>query len=196
MNTLSTFFSTYSKETVSLFVPLLTVILSRIFQNRPRLAQSVRHVFTFLIQEPLMDAHGKVLSPTQTVNTASVSVLNSGRVTATEVEITFNWKPQYFNVWPSRSYAEKLAPDGRFSVLLDNLAPREVFGFELLAINRQLPEMVNVRSATAMSVKTPLHLQPVVSRWVLGLVWAMVFMGFATSIYLVTLVIQIVAKPS
>ena len=195
MTAISTFLSTYSKEVVSLFVPLVTVILNRIFQNRARLVQSVRHSFTFLIQEPLLNEHGQVESPTQTVNTASMSVLNSGRVTATEVEITFNWRPQYFNVWPTRPYEENLAPDGRFSVLLENLAPKEIFGFELLAINRKLPDIVNVRSAAAMSVITPLHLQPVVPRWLLLSVWFMAFLGCVTSVYLVTLIIQFVARP-
>ena len=55
MNSILAFFSTHSKETVSVIVPLAIFGLNFFIQNRPRISQSVRHAFTFLIQEPLID---------------------------------------------------------------------------------------------------------------------------------------------
>jgi hypothetical protein len=127
------FLSTYSKEIVALLAPFIAWSLSNRFQNRARLIQSTRHAFTFLIQQPLIGPDGKQISPAQTVNTASVSVVNAGRQVATKVEVVFNWKPQHLNIWPLRHYTENMAPDGRFSLNFDSLAPKEIIGFELLA---------------------------------------------------------------
>ena len=86
--------------------------------------------------------------------------------------------------------------DGRFSILIDDLAPKETFGFELLAINRPLPEIVNVRSETALAVKKTLELQPVAPRWLFMSVLASSLIGLMMFIYWLTLLIQLIASPA
>jgi hypothetical protein len=149
------FLSTYSKEIVAFLAPFIAWVLNNRFQNRARLIQSTRHAFTFLIHQPLISPDGKQISPTQTVNTASFSVFNAGRQVANKLEVVFNWKPQHLNIWPSRHYTENTAPDGRFSLSFDNLAPKETIGFELLAVNGQLPAMVTVRSDQSVASNMP-----------------------------------------
>jgi hypothetical protein len=191
---LATFLSSYSKEIVAFVAPFIAWILTNRFQNRARLIQSTRHAFTFLIQQPLIGADGKQISPTQTVNTASVSVFNAGRQVANKLEVVFNWKPQHLNIWPSRHYTENTAPDGRFSLNFDNLAPKETIGFELLAVNGQVPAMVTVRSDQSLASNLPLVPQPIQPRWKIVFAAWLMLTGFAANVYLVMLFLQVVVK--
>lgn len=180
---ISTFIQTYLKEIVAIFSPIVAWILNNRLQPKARLVYGTRHTFTFLIQEPLRNDAGEIVSPTQTVNTASVQLINQGRVAATKLEIVFNWKPQHLNIWPARPYDEHISPDGRYSVLFGSLSPGEVVGFELLAVNAQLPALTTVRSEQSVAKNTPLLPQPVQPRWkqIVG-VWFLV-VGFGATIY-------------
>lgn len=191
---MSAFLSTYSKEIVALVAPFIAWILNNRFQSRSRLIQSTRHAFTFLIQQSLIGADGKQISPTQTVNTASVSVFNAGRQLANKLEVVFNWKPQHLNMWPSRHYTENTAPDGRYSLHFENLAPKETIGFELLAVNSQLPAMVTVRSDQSVASNLPLIPQPIQPRWKLALAAWLILTGFAANVYVLTLLLQVIVK--
>jgi hypothetical protein len=191
---MTNFLSTYTKEIVAVLAPFIAWILNNRFQNRARLIQSTHHAFTFLIQQALIDHDGKQISPTQTVNTASVSVFNAGRQVANKLEVVFNWKPQHLNMWPSRHYTENTSPDGRFSLNFDNLAPRETIGFELLAVNSQLPTMVTVRSDQSVASNLPLVPQPIQPRWKIVLAVWLMFTGFAANVYFFTLLLQVIVK--
>jgi len=107
------FISTYGKEIVSLLVPFITWFLNVGIRPKAKLIWTSPHSFTFLVQEPLRDAEGNVLHPSQKVATASIKVINTGRDTANKIELIFNWKPQYINLWPVRHYDQITDPDGR-----------------------------------------------------------------------------------
>ena len=143
----------YSKELAAVFLSIFGALFARAIQPKAKLIHSIRHGFMYIVPEPLRDAQGNVVQQTQTVNVQSFSVANVGKSTATRVEIVFNWRPEYFNVWPLRHYEVLGHPDNRFSVVLDSLAPKEAFGMELLAVNRELPAICNVRSEQVGSVK-------------------------------------------
>ena len=93
------FISTYGKEIVSLLIPFITWFLNVGIKAKAKLIWASPHSFTFLVQEPIRDPDGKVIQPTQKVCTASIKVINSGRETANKVELVFNWKPHYVNLW-------------------------------------------------------------------------------------------------
>jgi hypothetical protein len=90
-----TFGETYGKEIVALLVPLVTWAMNTFFRARARLLWASPHTFTFLVQQPLLDAQGNQVSPSQTVHTRSLIVWNAGKDTATNVESVFNWEPLY-----------------------------------------------------------------------------------------------------
>jgi hypothetical protein len=178
------------REVISLLVPFITWILGNYFSSRPRLVRSNRHLFTYLINEPLRDAAGNIVHAKQTVNVASMHIVNSGRSAAKDLEIVFNWEPQYFNVWPSRHYESKTAADGRFSILFANLPPKDVLGFELLAVNKPLPEMVTVTSEQVVGTTRQLALQPVFPRWFTWLLLWLIFSGISANVFLLVSLIQ------
>lgn len=180
----------YSKEIAALTVSVLGTIFARLIQPKAKLIHSERHHFHYILQEPIRDATGKVVKPTQTVIVRSYSVSNTGKSTATNVELVFNWKPSHFNVWPLRHYTTRDHPDGRFSLVLENLAPKEVFGMELLSVNVDLPVLCNVRSEQTESVERPMILQIIYPGWARAVVGWLMFAGLVTSIYLLLALLQ------
>ncbi len=188
------FLRSHARGIVSIATPFIIWFINNRFQPRAKLIQQTRHGFTFLVQSPLLDAQGNQIAPTQTVNTASVSIFNAGRSPATKVEVVFNWKPQHLNIWPSRHYEEKSSPDGSYSLFFDSLPSKDTMGFELLAVNADLPEMVTVRSEQSVATKMRLVPQPMQPRWkVIVAIW-LIGCGVAANIYVTTMLLQILAS--
>ncbi len=191
------FLQSYAKEIFSLLIPLITWLLNNQFKARAKLLLAIPHSFTFIVQEPLRDADGEILSATQTVHTASHVLTNSGRETATNVELVFNWKPLCINIWPSRHYEEHTEEDNRHVMIFDSLAPNEQIGFELLSINNDLPNLVNARSDQCTATTIAMYPQPILAAWKRRLAVTLLFFGFSFAIYISILLLQflILAAP-
>jgi hypothetical protein len=139
------FLKTYAKELIALFIPFLTWFLNVGLRAKVKLIWSSPHGFNFLVDEPIRDQEGKVIQAKQTVRTAQVKISNTGRATATKVELVFNYPPQCLNLWPVRHYELKTEPDGRYILIFDSLAPKEDIGLEVLNVNADLPRLLLVR---------------------------------------------------
>ncbi|MCF5544087.1 hypothetical protein [Pseudomonas salomonii] len=184
------FLSAYGKEIVSLAVPLLTWILNSGLKAKAKLVWASPHFFHFLVQEPVNDPEGNVVSPTQRVCTASIKVINTGRETATKIELVFNWKPQYINLWPVRHYEHKTDQDGRHILIFDNLSPKEEIGIEIMCINRDLPELLLVRSAECIAKNVRLSWVGYSSPLKINIARALLLLGASTFIYLAIVLVQ------
>ena len=184
------FIQTYAKEIVALIVPFVTWALNHFMKGKARLRVAVPHGFTFLVQEPLRDPDGKVIRPTQTVQTRSFMIQNDGREPATKLELVFNWRPMCVNVWPSRHITEHIESDGRHVIVMDSLAPGEVVGCEVLSVNADVPDLITVRSDQSTGQRVDMYPQPVVRKGVRIATGSLMFVGLATSVYAVILLIQ------
>lgn len=180
----------YGKEIVSLLVPFIAWILNTLFRSKARLLIARPHAFTFLVQQPLLDQNGGVVSPTQTMHTSSFFLSNVGRETATKVEIVFNWKPHCINLWPARHYEERTEADGRFSMIFDSLSPREDMGIEMFCINSNVPDLIVARCDQCTAQFANMIPQPVVPTWKRRIAIFLVFAGLAVSIYTAILLLQ------
>ncbi|MFK4522162.1 hypothetical protein ABIF90_000143 [Bradyrhizobium japonicum] len=185
------FFIAHAAKIFSAATPFILWLLNRVFQPQARLYRQVRHRFTYLIQQPLIAPDGKVVSPTQTVNTESVQIFNAGRSAATKLEIVFNWKPENINIWPSRHFEEKLSPDGRYHMFFDALPAKDIVGFELLNINSALPEMVTVRSEQCIATNMVLVPQPMPAKWKIAAILYLMAAGLAVTVYATIWLLQI-----
>ena len=185
-----TFFETYGKEIVSLLAPILTWMLNGVFKAKAKLQVALPHQFTFLVQQPLIDAEGKQVSPTQTVKTNSFIIRNAGREPASKVELVFNWKPMCLNLWPVRHYEEYVEPDNRYVLIFDSLAPNEVLGVEVLSVNYDLPNLVTVRSAECIAQNINMYPQPVISQSVRVIATVLMALGLAAAVYLAIILVQ------
>jgi hypothetical protein len=173
----------YAKEIVSLIVPLLTWFLNVGIKPRAKLFWTTRHAFTFLVQEPLHNETGEILQPVQNVRTASLKVMNAGRETAHKVELVFNWRPQYHNLWPVRSCEERTDLDGRFMLVFENLSPKEEIGIEILSVNRELPALLQVRSSECLAREVDLMWFVRISQWRIQVARLLMMVGLATAVY-------------
>lgn len=184
------FVETYGKELFSLLVPLVTALVGLAFKAKAKLSVSHPHQFAFLVDQPMRDDEGNEMSPTQTVRTRQHIVTNSGRETATRVEMVFNWKPMCINLWPLRHHEEHILPDRRYVLIFDSLAPGETIGVELLSVNSDLPNLANVRSAECVAREIELLPQPVVSNAMKRLALTLMVLGLAAAVYLTILLLQ------
>ena len=184
------FLQTYGKEIVSLIVPLLAWMLNTFFKAKARLLIANPHSFTFLVQEPLRDPSGTVVSNTQTIQTRSFVVSNSGRETATNVEVIFNWKPQCVNLWPARNYEERTDPDGRYAMIFKSLAPRENLGFEMFSINHDVPALIVARCDQCAATFINMAPQPIAAPWKRRAVIFLAFAGLSTVVYAAIVLLQ------
>jgi hypothetical protein len=165
-------------------------MLGYIFRARAKLHIAKPHVFTFLVDEPLKDEDGNVLSPSQTVHTITHLVRNAGKETATNVELVFNWKPLCINIWPSRHFKEHTEKDNRYILVFDSLAPGELIGVELLSINRELPHLVNVRSDQCTATTIEMYPQPFYPAWKRRLAAFLLLAGLAFVAYVSVVLLQ------
>jgi hypothetical protein len=53
------FFETYGKEIVALLVPFIAWAIDKLFKAKAKLFLASPHSFTFLVQQPLMDANAE-----------------------------------------------------------------------------------------------------------------------------------------
>lgn len=185
-----TFLETYGKEIVALAVPLFTWALNRFFKEKARLLLATPHTFTFLVQQPLLNQQGQVISPSQTMQTRSLMVWNAGKETATQVELVFNWKPQCINIWPSRHFEEHTEPDGRHIMIFNSLAPNEYLGCELFSINSNLPDLILVRSNQCVAQTINMRLYPVMPPWKRRAYMLLSFAGMGLVIYIGLVLLQ------
>lgn len=174
---------TYGKELVALLVPLIAWSLSTFFRSKAKLYVSNPHTFTFLVQQPLLNAEGQQISPTQTVHTTSLVVWNGGRETATKIELVFNWKPLCVNFWPPRSFEEHVEPDRRFVIIFESLAPNESIGCELMSLNAELPRLLTIRSEQCVATFVPMYPQPIVAPWKRRVDVFLALLGIGVMIY-------------
>lgn len=183
-------FGTYGKEVVALIVPFLTWFLNVGLKARAKLIWASPHAFSFLIQEPIRDKEGVVLQQTQRVCTASIRIINTGRDTATKVELVFNWKPQYINLWPVRYYECKTDSDNRHILIFDNLAPKEEIGLEVMSINVDLPGLLQVRSAECVASNLHLSWGPYYSPWKFKVAGVLMLAGLGAVVYIFINLVQ------
>lgn len=185
-----TFIENYGKEIVAILVPLITLVLNRLFKSKAKLEVATPHQFMFLVQEPLKDDQGQQISPTQTLRTSSIIVRNSGSEPATNVELVFNWKPMCLNLWPVRHFTEHIEQDGRNIIIFDSLAPGEVQGCEFLSVNKELPNLITVRSTECVAQNINMYPQPVVSNTMRISAAFLMLMGLATTVYISIVLLQ------
>lgn len=115
---------------------------------------------------------------------------NSGRETATKLEVVFNWEPMCINVWPLRHFETHRELDGRYVLIFDSLSPGEAVGCEVLSVNRELPMLVTVRCDQCVGQSIRMYPQPVVGKGVRAVAVALMALGLATAIYFSIIAVQ------
>lgn len=185
----------FETDLVSLAFTLFGAAILYLARSRAKLVWAMSHQFTYLLKDQTptpaqasAPAQNPSTATTMLVHTASVFVQNVGRLPATEVEITFNFPPQNYNVWPVRPYDTHVSPDSRFTLKFTNLAPKEQVQVELLSIP-QLPAVMGVRSKEVVAKRIEMRPFQVFKRWVYLMIWTLIIFGVAFVVQTLTRVI-------
>lgn len=181
---------TYGKELVALLVPFIAWFLNRFFQVKAKLNISSPHGFVFLVDKPIIDQAENNEKERLNVSTKSYILVNAGRVTLTNIEVVFNWKPMCINLWPIRSHKENIEDDRRCILLFNSMAPGEMIGLEILEISKKLPELVSARCDQCSARNVIMYPQPAVSNIARFVHAFLVALGLGAGVYLVILLIQ------
>lgn len=176
------FLEAFQKEIISLGITLLSSLIIWLFRARPILRYGQAHDFTFVVRPPNTQQQQAPQQPF-TLRTSSYLFANAGRVAATHVEITFNFEPDNYQVWPVRPYETHRSPDNRFTLRFDNLAPKEQFQIEVLSV--KMPAVLNVRCEQTVGRQFPLRVTRHFPRWIDMLIVLLLFLGIAAAIYIV-----------
>lgn len=179
------FIETFSIQIVAAVISLCGALVLERLKAKSKLIYSIPHAFTFLLNNEDKKPFN--------INTASIFINNAGRLAATEVELTFNWKPQNFNIWPQRTYTSIEDENNRFTLQFSYIAPKEHFSIELIA-EGALPSLLNVRSKEGLATKVNAIPMIVMPLWRVYLFRVINFVGYATIIYAVLATITSIIK--
>lgn len=182
--------SQYGKEIFAFAVPIFTFMLNKYFKSNAKLEYGVWHSFSYLINEPIRNDDGDVISPTQTVHMHSYVFKNEGRESASAVEVIFNFRPMYINIWPSRHYELKVDDERRHIMVFDYLAPQESFRCEVMSINRDLPELLSVRCKEGLGKLIGISPQKIFKASTINFLRLQIFLGMVSTVYLILVLLQ------
>ncbi|EKN4699506.1 hypothetical protein NFB77_15895 [Yersinia ruckeri] len=182
----------YGKEIFSLLLTVLAWVLNQHFKAKGKLIIGHLHEFTFLVKEPLRDSDGNITNPLQTIHTRSIIIENTGRETATKIELIFNFKPMYLNTWPYRKMTEVTESDQRYIVQFDSLSPKEHIKIEVLSINHNLPDVIYARSEQSVAQHIIIQPQRVLGRKLQFFLSILLILGFGLFVYLILLILQFI----
>ena len=184
----------HQTELWSLLAVILGAGLTRLLRLKANLFYSVHHSSFVLVDQPLLDADGKVIAARQHIRSASIRVGNSGLLPARAVEVTFNWKPVILNVLPPRDFDSTASPFDRYTLKFPSLAPREQVTIEIMAFNADLPVLTAVRSEDSSGKAIPMEPQRVWPSWFNYGAFFIFVLGLAAAIYLAISLVQLIAS--
>jgi hypothetical protein len=184
------FIQTYAKELVSLLVPFIAWTLNSYGKSRAKVLVSQPHQFTFLVSTEVTDVDGNLIPQKQTVHTTSYLIQNAGKETANKLQLVFNRKPMYLNVWSPRPFTKEDLEDERHVLNFESLSPNEFFQCEVLSINQENPALLTVRCNECIGQFLPMYPQPFISSLKRKFIVIFITVGMAATAYITLLLIQ------
>ncbi|WP_422037611.1 hypothetical protein [Roseibium sp.] len=186
-------FGQYGAQFVSFGLAIVLAIAQYFLQPKVKLVWGLTHGFM----------HKVTLEQTSEEEADHIAICtnyhllsNNGRGVATDVEVTFNYIPKNFEVWPQRQFETSVNPNGRFIVKFGSIAPREQISLNVLMLHGETPSILSVRSNEATGKLIPLIVNRRFPRWLYVVVGALLVLGFASFIYLVIELVGVFAALS
>lgn len=146
------------------------VILQRL-KDRPKLLYWLPGSFIFQLKEPEI-----------TLRTDSLTIQNSGRESASSVEIIHQSRPDHFQFSTPVNFVEETTPSGEHVIIIKSLGPKEYVNIQLMS-HTNLPVLLNVRAASGPAKQIQVHLQPILSKLVQISAAALMLIGMGLIIY-------------
>lgn len=108
--------------------------------------------------------------------TNAITIQNLGRKAASNVEIIFNKKPDFYDFSPKINYSEKAQADF-FIITLQNLGPKEFTTLQMLSYETHAPVLQNIRSDGGQAKNLNFQIARVFPKWVNLGFWLVILAG-------------------
>lgn len=167
-------------ETFTKFVsPIITLILGAFIKHyserRAKVLSYIGHVSSF---------HLKTEEPSW-VYTHSVIIRNAGRKEAKNIRLGHNILPTNFTIYPSIQYTIETNREGASEIVIPILVPKEQVTISYLYFPPLTWEKINAYAKYDEGLAKVINVIPIPqpSRWVILLVWTLMFFGASILIY-------------
>jgi len=145
--------------------------LLRHFEPKAKLLYWSPHNFLFELKR-----EGVVLQ------TNSLTVQNTGRKSAEDIEIIHKEKPDFFQISPTLSHEEGTGSSGEHIIRVKSLGPKEFFMLQLLSY-KTVPFLLNIRSKEGSARAIQIQPQRIIPKWLQTLNVGLLFLGLGFAIY-------------
>jgi len=116
------------------------------------------------------------------LQTNSLTVQNTGRRPAENIEIIHKQKPDFFQLAPSIPYEEETTSNGEHVLRVKTLGPKEFFMLQLLSY-KTVPVLLNVRSKEGPAKTIQIQPQKIFPLWFQWVSAGLFFIGLGFAIY-------------
>ncbi len=152
-------------------VSIIVTLALRRFVDKPKLQYFLPGSFHFNLDD--LKAN---------LQTDSLTIQNSGRKSAANIEIIHKEKPDHFQFSQSISYKEDFNPNGEHIIKIDNLGPKEFVNIQYLS-HLKAPVLLRVRSDQGEAQLIQVQFQQIYSKLSMFIAKSFMISGFGLLLY-------------
>jgi hypothetical protein len=153
-------------------VSLVVGLILQRFVAKPKLQYFLPGTFSFNIEDPKVQ-----------LQTDSLTIQNSGRKSATNIEIVHKEKPDHFQFSQAIGYSEEFNPNGEHIIKIDSLGPKEFLNIQYLS-HIKVPSLLRVRSDQGSALPIQVQFQQIYPKYFQYIVAVLMLSGFGLLMYL------------
>ncbi len=152
-------------------VSLVVGLALQRFADKPKLQYFVPGTFLFNLEDPKVQ-----------LQTDSLTIQNSGRKSAENIEIVHKERPDHFQFSQAIGYREELNPNGEFLIKIDSLGPKEFLNIQYLS-HTKVSFVSRVRSDQGEAQLIQVHFQPIYPKYFTYVAGVLMLSGFGLLLY-------------
>lgn len=175
---------------IKIVVPLGTLVLGkyldRWFTRRPKLIVWLGHSSAFNLRT----------QPPMNIHTHAIVVRNTGRQTANQVRIGHNVLPDNYQLFPGVPHTIERTEDGIAEIVIPRLVPGEQITVSYLYVPPLLWSEIHAYTKSDEGFAKALNVLPTpqLPKWLIILIWSLVFVGVVSVLYLIVELIKWLIK--
>lgn len=120
----------------SVIASIVLAIVAKFLSSKARILWGRAHQNHFMIK-------GKDGNLSAIV-TANYTISNVGRATAKEIEVSFNWQPEHYEVYPHIEYTTLVREDGRFIIKIPRISASQSVSVAIINAGNESPNLTHL----------------------------------------------------
>ena len=152
-------------------ISLIVGLALQRFVDKPKLQFFLPGQFFFDIKDPDVN-----------LQTDSLTLQNSGRKSATNIEIVHKENPDHFQFSQAIGYSEETNPNGEHIIKIASLGPKEFLNIQYLS-HTKVPNLLRVRSDQGSAELIQVQFQPIYPQYFKYVAGVLMLSGFGLLLY-------------